>query len=347
MRLLFHLLCFPPPDVWGKAPVVLQSRFWKGQCYICNGVLSDAVVLARRVRPFCPFGGEKQQRQEARGNLLSRARNTLLCSAVVEESWLAGFPCLIPCSSQKGYVPERACPPFTWAWCMTLPMGSRLLGTPLPALARLEGDRGRSRMPLSVAGPRERWAEPQHSPVSIPSTCLPRTVLLSSAKPWAFQGEKAECSLTRDFCFIAIMSFYCLLEEAGWRWEGEHPTTLFPGCPQGRSQCQWLHFQSPVSLCLCVCVCAFLWVVVSPLLCLLLAAGAEREGGVIGCWLHRSAPSAGTHTYTRSHTHIGARTPQKLSRAAPAPVKAGNEHPAARRATPPPLAKKQPAQQGE
>lgn len=46
-------------------PFVLQSLFWKGRCYICGGVLSDAVAVAKGMRRLCPFGGEKQQRQEA------------------------------------------------------------------------------------------------------------------------------------------------------------------------------------------------------------------------------------------------------------------------------------------
>lgn len=53
-----------------------------------------------------------------------------------------------------------------------------------------------------------------------------------------------------------------------------------------------------------------------------------------------------THTHTHTHPHT-THTPQKLTRAAPASVQVGKEHPAARRATPPPLAKNQPAQRGK
>ena len=58
---------------------MLQRVFWKGQCCVCNGVLPDAVALARRVRHFCPFGGEKQQRSEAR-EILSADLGTPCCA---------------------------------------------------------------------------------------------------------------------------------------------------------------------------------------------------------------------------------------------------------------------------
>lgn len=56
-------------------------------------------------------------------------------------------------------MPERVCPPFIWAWWLSLPVVSRLLGTPPPALDGLKGDRAGGRVPRSVAGPHERWGE--------------------------------------------------------------------------------------------------------------------------------------------------------------------------------------------
>lgn len=154
----------------------------------------------------------------------------------------------------------------------------------------------------------------------------------------------AERVLTRDFCLSAVMLFDCLWKRLGRGGKGTVPPPCSPpalgdavSASDRVSRVGSRSVSAPVR--------APLRVAVSPSLCLPLAAGAEREGGVIGCRLHGAAPSAGTHTH--SHTHIRAHTPQKLTRAAPAPVEAGSEHPAARRATPPPLAKKQPAQRGE
>lgn len=154
-RLLFHP-CVSPSAACSKAPLVLQSLSWKGQCCTSNGVVR-CCPTTRGVRYWCPFGGAKQQRQEAFASQLSQQPLAVPCcrGAVLA----SGISLPIPCSSRKGDVPGRACPPSTWTWCVSLPSRG-LLGKTPPALATLEGNGGGRGVSPRVAGPWERWAEP-------------------------------------------------------------------------------------------------------------------------------------------------------------------------------------------
>lgn len=206
-------------------------------------------------------------------------------------------------------LPGHGALPFPWA--------SGCWGTPLPALAGLQVDRGGSGVPPSMEAPWERWAEPS---TTWTASLSPACHGLCSEFSQASRLPRGASWVRFDLWFVFYCShviFYCLWKRRGGGRKGasRHPISR---PPSGTQSVPVIGFPESPSASASVCALSFGWWFP---LCLSSCSQASEQGVV---WLAADCTDQPQRRVSHSLAH--AHPTKNFTLAASAPVQARSEH---------------------